>query len=81
RARSHPAGGQSPICSKRRSKATPKTVNQIAKNLKSRARRINQRFFDPSRLLQLNQWALSLRPECLGDRPRHKVASKIAVLD
>ncbi|WP_231866551.1 hypothetical protein, partial [Acetobacter malorum] len=47
-ARSHPAGGQSPICSKCRSKATPKTVNQIAKTLKSRAKRINQRFFDPS---------------------------------
>ncbi|MBY4639849.1 hypothetical protein K6L44_07580, partial [Gluconacetobacter entanii] len=32
------------------SKATPKTVNQIAKTLKPRAKRINQRFFDPSRL-------------------------------
>ncbi|MBY4639444.1 ADP-glyceromanno-heptose 6-epimerase, partial [Gluconacetobacter entanii] len=30
------------------SKATPKTVNQIAKTLKPRAKRIHQRFFDPS---------------------------------
>ncbi|WP_211571906.1 hypothetical protein, partial [Gluconobacter sp. Dm-44] len=28
--------------------ATPKTVNQIAKSLKSEPRHINQRFFDPS---------------------------------
>ncbi|MBS1035412.1 DUF4113 domain-containing protein, partial [Gluconobacter cerinus] len=31
-----------------RSKTNPKVVNQIAKNLKSPAKRINQGFFDPS---------------------------------
>ncbi|WP_206752403.1 hypothetical protein, partial [Acetobacter farinalis] len=36
-------------CSKRRSKTNPKVVNQIAKSLKSPAKRINQGFFDPSR--------------------------------
>ncbi|WP_211513031.1 hypothetical protein, partial [Gluconobacter cerinus] len=39
-----------PICSKRRAKATPGAINQHAKTLKSGARRINQRFFDLSRL-------------------------------
>jgi putative transposase len=44
---SNPAGQHS-ICSKRRSKTNPKVVNQIVKNLKSPAKRINQGFFDPS---------------------------------
>ncbi|GAL98372.1 hypothetical protein ATR1_084c0001, partial [Acetobacter tropicalis] len=34
--------------SKLRSKATPGTFNQHATTLKSGAKRINQRFFDPS---------------------------------
>lgn len=37
-----------PACSERRSKATPGTFNQHATTLKSRAKRINQRFFDSS---------------------------------
>ncbi|MCX2561664.1 hypothetical protein OQ252_09690, partial [Acetobacter farinalis] len=41
-------GGQPLICSKRRSKALQKTVNQIAKTQKLLAKHINQRFFDPS---------------------------------
>lgn len=38
----------SPICLKRRSKAASGAINQHATILKSEARRINQRFFDPS---------------------------------
>ncbi|NHO53902.1 DUF563 domain-containing protein, partial [Acetobacter estunensis] len=49
-------------CSKRRSKAPPKTVNQIVKSLKSRARRINQRFFDPSR------WKLPIFEKLYGNK-------------
>ncbi|MFT8953525.1 MAG: hypothetical protein ABF979_14780, partial [Gluconobacter sp.] len=44
--------GQHSICLKRRSKTNPKVVNQIAKNLKSTAKRINQGFFDPSTFLR-----------------------------
>ncbi|MGC5749611.1 hypothetical protein J4P41_13390, partial [Gluconobacter sp. NFX36] len=37
------------ICSKRRAKVTPETLNQSAKKLKSSDKRINKQFFDPSR--------------------------------
>ncbi|WP_220795213.1 hypothetical protein, partial [Gluconacetobacter sacchari] len=53
------------ICSKRRSKTNPKVVNQIAKNLKSPAKRINQGFFDPSRF----EWNI-LRIAALWAGPR-----------
>ncbi|MFB9915831.1 hypothetical protein, partial [Gluconobacter kanchanaburiensis] len=36
------------LCSKRRAKVTPETLNQSAKKLKSPDKRINQQFFDPS---------------------------------
>ncbi|WP_429955994.1 DUF3761 domain-containing protein [Gluconobacter japonicus] len=36
------------ICSKRRAKVTPETLNQSAKKLKSSDKRINKQFFDPS---------------------------------
>ncbi|MCP1197761.1 hypothetical protein NKW84_18275, partial [Acetobacter senegalensis] len=40
-----------PICSRRRSKVTPGTVNQHDKSMKSGTTRANQRFFDPSTFL------------------------------
>ncbi|MGC5748678.1 hypothetical protein J4P41_08580, partial [Gluconobacter sp. NFX36] len=42
------------ICSKRRAKVTPETLNQSAKKLKSSDKRINKQFFDPSRSYTLS---------------------------
>ncbi|MCX2562288.1 hypothetical protein OQ252_12915, partial [Acetobacter farinalis] len=67
-------GGQPLICSKRRSKALQKTVNQIAKTQKLLAKHINQRFFDPSTSKQKQTPSrkgrgLSLKAYCLKSQP------------
>ncbi|NHO30934.1 ArnT family glycosyltransferase, partial [Acetobacter farinalis] len=53
-------------CSKRRSKALQKTVNQIAKTQKLLAKHINQRFFDPSTF-----YRVSSEPLETWDEARH----------
>ncbi|MFB9915683.1 hypothetical protein, partial [Gluconobacter kanchanaburiensis] len=49
------------LCSKRRAKVTPETLNQSAKKLKSPDKRINQQFFDPSR------WPVCAGVPCAGN--------------
>ncbi|WP_211564779.1 hypothetical protein, partial [Gluconobacter kondonii] len=52
-----------------------KTVNQIAKSLKSRNKRINQRFFDPSKL------SIPIITKANGDVKRVKRHSSLQKID